>query len=385
MKRSPLLSIFLIVLVDIMGYTIILPLLPFYTEAMGGTPFIVGLLLSSYGFCQMMAGPVLGRISDQIGRKPVLLFSQIGTLAGYILLASAPDLRIVFLARMIDGITAGNISVAQAFIADVTEPQHRAKAFALIGIAFGVGFLIGPAVSGVLAHFGPQYPIYFAVFLSAVTVLTTFFLLPHTRPHPPTPSSAFTGFKLYQKFFSEPELGVFLREFFSFIFAFSLFISGFALFAERRFTWNGHPFGVKEVSYVFAYVGLLGVIIQGFGISRIVRAFGELKPVRAGFILMAAGFVMAAWVRSIPLLLIAVTLSFLGSSILRPCLTSLITQKAGKGQQGEVLGLTQSLMSLSQIVTPLVSGALIQHELLMVWALAGGAVSFSGLFFKKRS
>ena len=162
MRKSPLLPIFLIVSVDVLGLTIILPLLPFYAEKFGASPAVVGLLVSTYAFCQLIAGPILGRMSDHAGRRPLLLVSQIGTFIGFLILAYANALWIVFLSRIIDGLTAGNLSLAQAYISDVTEPKDRAKSFAIIGIAFGMGFLIGPGISGYLAQFSYQYPIFAA-------------------------------------------------------------------------------------------------------------------------------------------------------------------------------------------------------------------------------
>src|SRR5262245_19243568 len=159
MKKSPLLSIFLIVLVDVLGLTIILPLLPFYAESLGATPISVGMLVSAYAICQLIAGPPLGALSDRVGRRPVLLVSQIGTFIGFLILASAQTLWVVFLARIIDGLTAGNLTVAQAYISDVATPQNRARSFGLIGISFGLGFLVGPAIAGLLARFGNQAPI----------------------------------------------------------------------------------------------------------------------------------------------------------------------------------------------------------------------------------
>src|SRR6478672_7131496 len=182
-KSSPLLSIFLIVLVDVLGLTIILPLLPFYAESMGATPRIVGLLVSAYAICQLIAGPPLGHLSDRVGRRPVLLVSQIGTCIGFLILGFAHTLWVVFLARIIDGLTAGNLTVAQAYIADVTEPENRAKSFGIIGIAFGLGFLVGPALSGYLAQFSKTYPILLAACLSFTSIMCTYFLLPSVIPH----------------------------------------------------------------------------------------------------------------------------------------------------------------------------------------------------------
>src|SRR6266581_9449424 len=181
-KSSPLFSIFLIVLVDVMGLTIILPLLPFYAESLGATPAIVGLIVATYAFCQLIAGPPLGHLSDRVGRRPVLLVSQMGTFAGFLILASAHVLWMVFLARIIDGLTAGNLTVAQAYISDVTEPENRAKSFGIIGIAFGIGFLIGPAISGFLAQYDYRYPIFAAAVLSATSIVTTWILLPSVKP-----------------------------------------------------------------------------------------------------------------------------------------------------------------------------------------------------------
>src|SRR3954469_1106115 len=185
MRRSPLLPIFLIVVVDVLGLTIMFPLLPFYAEHFGASPTVVGLLVSSYALCQLVAGPVLGQISDQVGRKPVLLVSQLGTFAGFLVLATAPNLFFLFVGRVIDGLTAGNLSIAQAYIADVTAPKDRARSFAVIGIAFGIGFLIGPGLSGYLsAHYGFHVPILGAAGLSLTSILGTTFLLPAVPPRP---------------------------------------------------------------------------------------------------------------------------------------------------------------------------------------------------------
>src|SRR5215475_14154031 len=183
MKKSPLFSIFLIVLVDVLGLTIILPLLTFDAESFGATPAVVGMLVSAYAACQLIAGPPIGHLSDRVGRRPVLLVSQMGTYAGFLILASARALWMVFLARIIDGLTAGNLTVAQAYISDVTEPENRAKSFGIIGIAFGLGFLMGPAVSGYLAQYNNTYPIFLAAALSLTSILCTYFLLPSVIPH----------------------------------------------------------------------------------------------------------------------------------------------------------------------------------------------------------
>ncbi len=378
MKKSPLLSIFLIVLVDVMGLTIILPLLPFYAESLGATPSVVGLLVSAYAFCQLLAGPPLGQLSDRVGRRPVLLVSQIGTLAGFLMLAFAHSLWLVFLARIIDGLTAGNLTVAQAYISDVTEPQNRAKAFGLIGVAFSLGFLVGPALSGFLAVYGNQYPILAAAALSFTSIMCTYFLLPSAPIHPRPEGEKTRRWKVYADSFKDGQLAPLLWQFFAFAFAFALFISGFALFAERRFVYNSTPFGVKEVGYVFAYLGLVGIFVQGV-IGRLVKVFGENRLVRIGFATMALGFALMSFVTYIPYLLLAITLLNFGNAILRPSLTSLITRAVARHRQGMTIGLMQSTMSIAQIVAPVVAGTLIQHQFLGTWAWSGGLVCGIGL------
>lgn len=394
MSRSPLLPIFLIVLVDVLGMTIILPLLPFYAEHLGASATVVGALVSTYALCQLIAGPVLGRMSDTMGRKPLLILSQFGTFIGFLVLAFANSLAIVFLSRVIDGITAGNLSLAQAYIADVTTPENRARSFGVIGIAFGIGFLIGPGLSAFLAQYGYVWPILAAACLSALSILCTSVLLPSTEPHVAADDGGAAGpggkrlsvleWRDYAQYFARPMLGRLLWQFFFFAFSFSFFVSGFALYAQRRFTWNGHAFGATEVGYVFTYVGFLGVILQGGLIGRLVKWLGERKLVWTGFAANTVAYALLAWTRTLGQLLGASTISSYGNGVIRPAVTALITHQAGKREQGVVLGLTQSLTSISQIVAPLIAGALIDRELLAVWALAVAGVAFCGMMASVR-
>jgi MFS transporter, DHA1 family, tetracycline resistance protein len=373
MKKSPLLSIFLIVLVDVLGLTIILPLLPFYAESMGATPRMVGFLVSAYAICQLIAGPPLGHLSDRVGRKPVLLVSQMGTCIGFLILAYANTLWVVFLARIIDGLTAGNLSVAQAYIADVTEPENRTKSFGMIGIAFGLGFLVGPGVSGILAQFGNTYPIFAAAGLSFASIMCTYFLLPAVVPHPhPELERGVSRWGALTESFKDSRLAPLLWQFLAFTFAFSTFFSGFALFAERRYRYNGSQFGTEEVGYVFAFSGLVGILIQGGGMNRLVKAFGESRLVELGFATMAVAFALLAVIQALPYMLLAIALLTFGSAILRPSLTTLITLRAARHRQGMAIGLMQVLMSVAQIVAPVICGFLIQAHFLSTWALAGG-------------
>ena len=394
-KKSPLLPIFLIVLVDILGLTIILPLLPFYAEKYGASASTVGLLITLYAACQLFSGPLLGRISDHMGRRPLLLVSQVGTFIGLLTLGFAQTLWVIFLSRFIDGITAGNLSLAQAYISDVTEPKDRSKSFALIGIAFGVGFLIGPAISGYLSQFGYSVPVFLAAGLSATSIAATYFLLPTVKPgelegatEEPLPAGrrlSLLGWGNYVKFFKDAGLASLLLQFFLFCFAFSTFNSGFALFAERRYLHHGHPFGPKEVGYVLAYAGFLGILLQGGMIGRLVKKYGEKALVFSGFVAAAFGYAILGYTYSIPsLLLITLFMSF-GTGVLRPTLTSLVTQQVKRTEQGVILGLTQSLNSVAQIIAPIIAGVLIQHDWLRSWSFVAAVTMAIGIALSRYS
>ncbi len=402
MRRSPLFPIFLIVLVDVFGLTLVIPLLAFYAERFGATPMMATALVSTYAGCQLVAAPYLGDASDRHGRKPILLISQLGTFIGFLVLARAETLWVVFLARAIDGATAGNLTIAQAYISDNTTKEKRTTAFALIGIAFGVGFFLGPAVSGWLSTYSLSAPIYLAAALSLTSIACTTFLLPKEegkRAAVVTPAATpdagpyrsnddpgpggrrISPFALstYRTYFSRPILGGLFLQFLFFQVAFATFTSGFALFSERRFTWHGHPFTAREVGMVFAYVGFLGIIIQGGLIRKLVPKFGEPMLVAVGFASMAIGYLALGNVGAISGLLLVSTISSFGNAILRPALSGLVTHAAGPGEQGLVLGITQSLGSMAQITAPLLGGFLIGSGWLSWWARVAAMAAAAGL------
>jgi len=390
---------FLIVLVDVLGFTIVIPLLSLYAEKFGASPLVATLIVSCYAASSLISTPILGRLSDQYGRRPLLLISQAGTCAGFILLGFSTALWMVFVGRILDGLTAGNLSLAQAYISDHTAPENRAKAFGVIGVAFGIGFMFGPALGGALGEYGMHYPFLVAACLSALSMACTYFLLP--REEGKVPSAEVVGpggrrpsafdIASYSEYFRRPELRALYAQFFLFSFAFSLFFSGFALYAERRFVTTHfdtalmktvlEPWSAREVGYLFAYSGLIGILWQGGLIGRLVKRYGEVKLTAAGFGASVVAYFAFGFVpedRLIPLGIVSIVSSF-GHSVVRPVLTSRITQAVGRHEQGVAIGISGSLSSVAMMMAPPTGGAMIDNHWLLAWALIPAGVSMLAL------
>jgi MFS family permease len=370
---------FIVVAVDATGMGIILPLLPFYSQRLGATPFLIGALISVYAVCQLVAGPVVGILSDRYGRRKVLVVSQIGTLVGFVLLALADSLTMVFLARIIDGLTSGNISVAHAYAAEHSAPSTRKQALGMTSGAIGTGLLVGPALSGLLVHYGDTAPVWAAAALSLVSILATVGLL-----SPDHPASE----PLYQHRVPEPTLTRTLLEMryawrllgllIVFFFVNSMFLSQIGLFLAARFSWDGHPFGARELGWVFAYAGFINMVVQGFFITRANLLVSDRSIVTAAFAGMGLGFMGLAIGNRIGLLVVCLTLIIIGTMFARSTLTAELSRSTAINRQGMIMGLNQSLMSGASISAPLVSGALIGHQLFVVWALAMAAIATVG-------
>ncbi len=374
--------VFLIVLVDMMGLAIIIPLLPFYAKHFGASATQAGLLAASFAACQLVASPLMGAVSDRFGRKPVLLFSQAGTCASLVLMASASTLSMLFVARLLAGATAANVSVAQAYVADVTTAEERTKAFGLLGVAFGLGLFVGPALAGALAGVSINAPIWLSAGISVASFCVTLWVLPATKPGDVARRASAAGRKISPwRFVERSGTGFYLLQFFIFVFGFSFFVQGMGLFLEAKMPRSaGVRFGPVELGYLYSYCGFLGIVFQGWLVGKLAPRFGEQKVVAVSFFIGALGFASFGWVNGIFYLVAASTVFSFANSHLRPCITSLVSRTGAEDEQGEILGLTGTLQSLAQVTAPLLGGYLIDHADLLAWPLSLGGVYLLGFF-----
>ncbi|HVF54652.1 MAG TPA: MFS transporter [Pyrinomonadaceae bacterium] len=363
MNRSPLLVIFVTVFIDLVGFGIVIPVLPYYLEnpKFNASPVALGLLFASYSVMQLIFSPVLGRLSDRYGRRPVLLLSLVGTAIGFFVMGAATTLWMLFAGRILDGITGGNISTAQAYIADVTTPENRAKGMGMFGAAFGLGFIFGPAIGGILGDWDISAPFYFAAALAVANAVLLYFTLPETVTPGHPARTVRRGWGYFFGQLKQRRLALVLAIYFLFVVAFSIMTTTFALYTMYRF-----GFDARHNGYLFAYIGLLAVIVQGVLIGRLVKRFGELPLVVAGALLLATSLIILPYVGPTPQwaggvagLLLIMTCFSVGNSFATPTLTSIASKSVGAAEQGGVMGVTQSAASLARAVGPPVGGFLI--------------------------
>lgn len=362
MNRSPMLVIFVTVFIDLVGFGIVIPILPFYLESeqFRATPRELGLLFASYSVMQLVFTPVLGRLSDRYGRRPVLFFSIVGAGVGYVVLGAATALWMLFVGRVVAGITGGNISTAQAYVADITTPENRARGMGLFGAAFGLGFIFGPALGGLLSRFGISAPFYFAAALSFANAALLYFTLPETvtRDHPARSHAAPRSWSSMLRHVTQRRFALVLLIYFLFVVSFSIMTTVFPLYTQYRFGYDPLHNG-----YLFAYIGVISAVIQGVLIGRLVRRWGEPLLVVLGAFALAVNLFVLPFVGPaagglVGLLALLAAFST-GNSFATPALTSLASKSVGAGEQGGVMGLTQAAASLARTIGPLVGGFLI--------------------------
>ena len=355
-QRRTLIFVFLTVFLDLLGVGILIPIMPYLVRQFRTDAFTVGMLSVAFSMAQFVASPVLGALSDRIGRRPVLIFSILGSAFGYFLFGWAGTLWVMFLARIIDGATGGNISTAMAAIADISPPKDRAKNFGLIGMAFGLGFIIGPALGGLLSKISLQAPAYAAGCVALCTAGFGYFLFPETLPADRRKKGGITAgesnpFQSVAGALARPEIRMFLFALFFLNFAFAGLQTNFSNYTIERF-----QFGPDHNAWVFAFIGLVVALMQGVVVRKLMPILGERKMAIQGFVLFFLGFLLVAFAPTAFWLFPGVALIAVGSSFTNPTLNAMISQRSAANEQGSILGTTQSVLSLTRVAGPAWAG-----------------------------
>lgn len=343
MRLAPLFSV---IVVDLIGFGIVMPILPFYAQHFGASATTLGLLLASYAAMQFIFAPVWGRWSDRIGRKRVLMMTIAGGAMSLVVLACADSLLWIFVGRMLAGICAANISVATAYVSDVTDERGRAAGMGLIGAAFGVGFVLGPAIGGVAAPYGYHIPIFIAAGLNLLNILHVGWRLPEpARLIPQTPVRL-------RAVIAHRDVRPFLWMNFFFVIGVAQLESVFAFLMMDRFGYDVH-----HVAYLLVFTALIMVLVQG-GLVRRLTAVKDATLLLSGALVLAAALAGLGFVQSLPLLLVVLAGSSLGRGLAQPALLSLVSKRAAPDMRGAVMGVFQSTTSLARVVAPATAGLL---------------------------
>lgn len=358
MDKKRLFSVIFVVFVDLLGFGLILPLLPYYASTFGASDFVTGLLVASYAAMQLVGAPVLGRLSDRFGRRQILLVSIFGTFLGFLLLGFANSLWMLFASRILDGFTGGNLSVAQAYISDVTDEKNRSMGLGMIGAAFGIGFIIGPAAGGFLSQWGYAVPAFLAASLALINLGLVAFWLPESltpekRASMPEKQPGFTLSALLDAL-KRPFSGSLLITRFFFGLPFAIFQTIFSLYALKKF-----ELGAQETGLILAYVGVLSVIVQGFLIGQLTRRFREDGLIAVSVVVMAISLLGWALSPSVFWLIAVLTPTAIAGGVLNTVLASTLTKAVEPQEIGGILGLSASVESLTRAIAPTLGGALL--------------------------
>ncbi len=375
--------LFVIVLIDLIGFGIIIPLLPFYAERFGASPDQVGLLMATYSLTQLFAAPLWGRWSDRIGRRPVLLITLAGAAASYVWLGMADALWMLFAARAAGGAMAGNIAAAFAYMADVTDGESRARGMGLVGAAFGLGFILGPAIGGLLAGADPATadyarPAYAGAGLSLMAFLVALVRLPESLPAARREARKRVKRLPFLPLLRRPGMGRPLLISFLATFVFAGMEATFALWTERRFAW-----GPLQIGLLFAFVGVIAAAIQGGLIGRLAARFGERRLIVQGAAAFAVGMGLVPLAHHPAVLVVAMMVLAYGFSIMSPSLNSLISRRAAAIEQGEAMGVARSATILARVVGPATAGMVFAYAG-MDWPYLTGGVVMVGVVFLAR-
>ncbi len=352
--------IFLITFTEVLGFSMVLPLIPFLGLELGLTYSQIGLIISVFSICQLFASPITGKLSDYFGRKPLFILSQISTFIGFILLGFATTVILLVAARLIDGLLGSNMTVSQAYISDITEPKHRTRVYGYSSGVFGAGLIFGPFIGGILSTINYSVPMFFAAAITLISIALVVFFLPETIPKKQANFlfSFNDGIPVndFRHFVRNHHIRNYLLMFFMYTLAFFLFISNLSLFGEAQFHINA-----EQVSFFMVWIGVIRVGIQTILIARILRFFEENRLLIIGIFSMIVSMVTIAF--SAEYLLVFVPLIFLsfGTGVSRPILTSKLTNSVAAKETGAILGVNNALTSVAQIIAPIFGGFIIEY------------------------
>jgi DHA1 family tetracycline resistance protein-like MFS transporter len=357
-QRSPLFVLFLTVFIDLVGFGIVIPILPLYAEHFHASPLAIGWLTGIYSGMQIIFTPILGKLSDRFGRRPVLFVSIVGTAVGFMLMGVAHSLTLLFAARILAGITGGNISIPQAYIADVTAPEKRSRAMGLIGAAFGLGFTFGPLIGGVMSRISYGAPFFFAAGLAVINAALVYLILPESlsREHRARPHERATITQVFHHG-RGAMFAIVVGTYFFLIVGFSIMTTLFALFTEKRFDYDAQANG-----YLFGFIGIVAVIVQGGLIGRLIKMFGEVALARTGMILTTLSLALLPMSNNLTVLLLVCAGLSMGSGCASPPLSGLASQLIERSWQGRALGVMQSAGSTARLLGPLLGGWLLMFD-----------------------
>jgi len=372
--RSPLFVLFLTVFIDLVGFGIVIPILPLYAEHFHASPVAIGWLTGIYSGMQIIFTPILGKLSDRFGRRPVLFISIVGTAIGFALMGMAHSMTLLFAGRIIAGITGGNIAIPQAYIADVTTPEKRSRAMGMIGAAFGLGFTFGPLIGGLMSRISYGAPFFFSAGLAFINAALIYLLLPESlsreqRAQRHEQASMIEVFR-HQR---GAMFGVVLATYFFLVVGFSIMTTLFALFTEKRFGYDAQANG-----YMFGFVGIVSVIVQGGLIGRLIKIFGEVALARTGMILTTISLALLPFCNGLAFLLLVSAGLSAGTGFASPPLSGLASQMVESNWQGRALGLLQSAGSVARLLGPLLGGWLLTFDLNRSIAHYGYTPFFAG-------
>ncbi|MGZ4973457.1 MAG: MFS transporter [Limisphaerales bacterium] len=388
MKKPSIFIIFITVLIDLVGFGHILPLIPVYSKNFGASGLFIGAIIASYSLMQFIFAPIWGRVSDRIGRRPVLLGSTFCATLSYVIFAFGSSLSnhsialwVILISRMFAGICGANITVAQAYIADITPSEQRSAKMGLIGMAFGLGFILGPALgAGATRYFGVTAPGWVAAFLCAINFIWAFARLPESwKPNMEEHVPQRPHFAQWIHTLSTPRLNLLMAIFFLATFCFTCFESTIGLLVMRNFhidTTTGP--GLSKIALLIVYSGVVGALVQGGGIGRLVKKMGEPKLIAFSLFVAAVGIAVLPFITTWPLLYVGLAIFAVGSSLTRPPVFGMISQLTAAHEQGTNIGVAQGVGSLARILGPIFATSLFEKHVAVPYLVCGALSLITG-------